>query len=261
MLDVSANVVARLGLPRFFDSAAALDAASDLAAAGLHEAVAASNLSAEATLTAAGILVARATVAASAESDLAATGITEAVAAAALSAESVLTATGTRIVFGSSMSVGPSELTVAAVRVQPAAASATGSSNATAVGLVEALAAAALAASTDATAAAVLVLPVAVEAMSAESNVADVEALPIYRLNAGTFEQTYTNNILMGRFGIDTGFSVIVKDNTVTVTDYPDTFTLEQADAYYLGGRHYQLNQSQYEAFVAAGRTDLIEVA
>lgn len=87
-----------------------------------------------------------------------------------------------------------------------------------------------------------------------------VEVPPYARLLGLTTEQVYTENILYSRYGINTGLTVILKDGVVTVTDYPDTLTLNEADAYYLGGRDYLLTQSEAQALINAGRPDLVEI-
>ena len=85
--------------------------------------------------------------------------------------------------------------------------------------------------------------------------------LPIYRFVDPHYEQVYTSVLPMSRYGIDTGQTIIFKDGVTTITDYPYQQTLEEADWYILGGRNYQLTQSQYNDLVNSGYGYLVEVA
>jgi hypothetical protein len=96
--------------------------------------------------------------------------------------------------------------------------------------------------------------------MSATLTFTPATPLPIYALAQPKYEQVYTDRVPYSRYGIDTAKSIWIIDNVVYVDDYPYQETIESADYSYLGGRHYQLTEVEYEAFVAAGRPDLVEI-
>ena len=261
MFDITSGVVALLGIPQQFYPDAALAGASDLTVSATHVHVAQASLSGESDLTATGIEIASCSATLSAESDLTAVGTEIAGGIAVMSAESDLTAAATRVQPASCSMSSSSDLAASAVRVQPAAASLSGESDLFAeIGLII-QAASSLSAESDLTADAVNVLVGSTVSMSAEATLAPVSILPIYRLIPQTYEQVYTDNILMGRFGIDTGKTILINDNIVTITDYVYQQEFEEADYAFQGGRKYQLTQDQYDAFVNAGRADLVEVA
>lgn len=80
------------------------------------------------------------------------------------------------------------------------------------------------------------------------------------RIKRNTVEHVYTYRMPAARYGIDTQGTIILKDGVIVVNEYPDTLTLDTADAYYLGGREYALTQAEYDAIVSAGRPDLVEI-
>jgi hypothetical protein len=89
---------------------------------------------------------------------------------------------------------------------------------------------------------------------------AGLATAPQYRLVFPTSEQVFTDIVPISRYGIDNAKTVILNDGTVSVEDYPDTLTLTQADAYYVGGRDYVLSESEAQALIDAGRPDLVEL-
>jgi hypothetical protein len=97
--------------------------------------------------------------------------------------------------------------------------------------------------------------------LSATGNVPAVTALPIYRLILHTTKQAITDDYFLQRFPIDVGLSLLVNDGAVTEVQTPTQNDLSEADAYYLGGRHYQLSQAQRDVLVSAGYSSYIEEA
>lgn len=262
MFDITSGVVSLLGIPQQFSGDAGLTAESELTAAGTAVRVASASLTAESDLTAAAIQVHASSASLTAESDLTATGIYVGVAQAALTAESSLTADATLVQPGASIIIGTSDLVATGTRVALGTVSMSAESDLTANGtLVVAGAQSALSAESDLVSTGTIVIPDAASVMGAELTLGPLEALPIYRLIQQVYEQVYTDNILMSRYGIDTGKTILIKDNIVTVTDYVYQTEFEDADYAYQGGRWYQLSQEEYEAFVNAGRPDLVEVA
>lgn len=262
MFDITSGVVSLLGIPLQFDGAAGLTAESDLTAAGTAVRVASASLTAESDLTATAIYVGVSSAALTAESNLTAAGTYVGVASVSMSAQSELTAAGTIVQPGASIIIGTSDLVATGTRVALGTVSMSAESNLTAVGgLIVDGGTATLDADGSLTADGTLVVTDSTSSMSAELTLGALEALPIYRLIQQTYEQVYTNNILLSRYGIDTGKTILIKDNIVTVTDYVYQDEFEDADYAYQGGRWYQLSQQEYEAFVNAGRADLVQVA
>jgi hypothetical protein len=219
-------------------------------------------MSAESACTAVGIYVGAGAAALSGQSSLASVGTRFAVVSAALTFQSSLAAAATVVQLGAAIEVGSSELVATAIRVPLASASLTAQSDVTAVAVrVLTGAASSIAFDTACSSVAVIVKISPPATMTSELTFTPASALPIYRLAQPKYEQVYTDALPFSRFGIDTAKTVYIKNNTVTVTDYVYQDDIESADYAYLGGRHYQLSQSEYDAFVSAGRSDLVEVA
>lgn len=286
MAGLLSRVVSLLGIPQQFSGATALTAQSALTAdatliPGYTTWQGAAALSGQSSLTVSGTVVQVASAGQTSQSDLVASGTAVRVSASALEAsstlvagavwvakataslsgQSTLTATATRMVLGSDIIVGTSDLTAAGTRVALGATDLTAQSNMTASGgLIVNAGTAPLTGESALDSYAVYVQIGPSISMSGTLTV-DGSMLPINRFIDPHYEQTYTDNILMGRFGIDTGKTVIVKGGEVTITDYPYQDELEQADFYLLGGHHYQLTDEQAQVLINAGHGELVEIA
>ncbi len=97
--------------------------------------------------------------------------------------------------------------------------------------------------------------------MTAQSNCTVQAPLPIYRLELPQVEYSYTRNILLSRYPIHVGQSLLITDGVGQIVEIPGVEETNLADFYFAGGHRYQLNQTEYEAVVAAGFGDLVEVA
>lgn len=285
MAGLLSRVVSLLGIPQQFTGASALTAQSSLTAdgtliPGYTTWQGASALTAQSSLTGSGLLVQVASAALTSQSSLSvsatqvrpaasvldgsstltAGAIWVASAAASLSSQNNLTANATRVILGSDIIVGTSDLVAAATRVSLGATDLTVQSSLTANGgLIVNAGTASLSSNTN-------LSPYAVRVQIGDTVMTGTlsmtgSMLPINRFIDPHYEQTYTDNILMGRYGIDTGKTVIVKDGVVTITDYPYQDELEAADFYLLGGHHYQLTDEQAQTLIDAGHGELVEIA
>lgn len=261
MWGITERVVALLGIPRSFTGDAGLSASSSLSASGTRVQVTSSALTAQSDLSAAGTHIGIASASLSGESALSVSGTMVALSAANMAAEGSLTATALLIGVASSIEVGSSDLTATALRVIPSEAALAADSDLSAVGGIIYVGESALSADGDLTASGTYVQLASVTPMSGTLTVTPPTPLPIYRLAQPQYETVYTTVLPMSRYGIDTAKTIYIKDNVVVITDYVYQDEIESADYAFLGGRHYQLTEDQYQAFVAAGRPDLVEVA
>jgi hypothetical protein len=198
----------------------------------------------------------------SGESTLTAAGTYVGVGSAALSAQSALSAAATVVEIGVSIIVGTSDLSASATRVAVGAAGLSADAVLTALGgLIVNAGTAELAGDLDLAASGTAVRTGAVVSMSATLTLAPVTPEPIYRLLDPTSEQVYTEILPFSRFGIDVGKTILINGTDLQVVETPMMQELSSADFYFLGGRQYQLTDEEYAAFVACGRTDLVEVA
>ena len=83
-----------------------------------------------------------------------------------------------------------------------------------------------------------------------------------YYLDLPTSLESYTDNILLSRFPIDHGVSLLVTADGETFTgvlqQFPDQVQVENATYYYAGGHYYVLSQAEIDAITDAGFGDLI---
>lgn len=261
MWGITERVVALLGIPRSFTGDAGLSASSSLSASGTRVQVTSSALTAQSDLSAAASQIALSSAVLTADGALSATSVKVTFAAANMAADGGLSATATLIGLASSIEVGSSDLAATALRVIPSEAALAADTDLSAVGGIIYVGESALSADGDLTASGTYVQLASVTPMSGTLTVAPPTPLPIYRLAQPQYETVYTTVLPMSRYGIDTAKTIYIKDNVVTITDYVYQDEIESADHAFLGGRHYQLTEDQYQAFVAAGRPDLVEVA
>jgi hypothetical protein len=81
----------------------------------------------------------------------------------------------------------------------------------------------------------------------------------MYRVTPRTVEETYTRNILLGRYGIDQAFSLLVTGSTVTFTQSPMDTELLAADWYIIGGHERVLTGAEASSLISAGYGSLLE--
>jgi hypothetical protein len=82
-----------------------------------------------------------------------------------------------------------------------------------------------------------------------------------YRLVDLSSGQVYTSNILLGRYSIESGNTLLYTGGVVTVTDSPLDTDLAAADWYVLGGHDRTLTASQVADLQSAGYGALVETA
>lgn len=88
-----------------------------------------------------------------------------------------------------------------------------------------------------------------------------VSVSPVYRLVLPTRKNAFTRHKLFGRYLIDTGVAMLIKNGAVTFSEAPSDNELKDSDQYFLGGYRHQINSSQRAVIVAAGYGALIEEA
>ena len=84
-----------------------------------------------------------------------------------------------------------------------------------------------------------------------------------YYLDLPTSLESYTDNILLSRYRIDHGISLMITADGATFTgvlqQFPDQVQVRDATYYYAGGHYYVLSQPEIDAITAAGFGALIE--
>lgn len=222
MFDIADPIVGLLGLPNLgVDATLDMSAQSELSASGTGVLRSTVAMSADGSLAFNAVRITEAVALSSAQSELTATGIYVGLGAAAMSAESNFSPVG-GVVFG-----GASDMT----------------------------------AETALSATATYVVIAFSVSMSAESNMPAVTPEPIYRLILPTVEYAYSTNILLARYPIANGVSLVIDNGVGELREFVDQNTTLTADYYFGGGRNYQLTPSQYTAVDDAGFGYLVEVA
>lgn len=82
---------------------------------------------------------------------------------------------------------------------------------------------------------------------------------PVFRLILPTRKNTFTRHRLFGRYAIDTGVAMLIKDGAVTLSEAPSDTELKESDFFFLGGYRHQITPLQRAAIVAAGYGELVE--
>jgi hypothetical protein len=82
---------------------------------------------------------------------------------------------------------------------------------------------------------------------------------PVFRLILPTRKNTFTRHRLFGRYAIDTGVAMLIKDGAVTFSEAPSDNELKDSDLYFLGGYRHQITPAQRAVIVSAGYGDLVE--
>jgi hypothetical protein len=81
-----------------------------------------------------------------------------------------------------------------------------------------------------------------------------------YILTLPTEEMAFTDNILLKRYPIHVGKSLLITGATGVITTYPSQSEIGNADFYFGGGRRHVLSDAEYGAVVASGYSDLVSV-
>jgi len=219
MLDISEPIVQLLGVPQQFDGAADVSGESDLVAAANITAFAGSSLSVESALTANGVSVL--------------------FASSAMSAESDLSITVNLVLAAASINIASSDLVAEATNLRFATARPI---NLEVVGSFTALVA----------------HPVAGRPFVASSALTATIYTNPRLLVLPTVEYAYTTHVLLERYPIDNGRSLLITSGVGEIGDFFAQDQIREADYYFGGGRRHELTPAEEAAVVAAGYGDLI---
>jgi hypothetical protein len=214
MFDISEPIVTLLGVPQQFDGASDLSAESVFSSDANLTALAESDLVAESALTADGILVL--------------------FAAAAMSAQSSLVVTETIVNLAASIVIATSDLVAESTNVREAIPSPfTADGNLVATLFIGA--------------------PVAARPIVASSNLTATVYTPSNYLVLPTIEVAYTDNILLKRYPIDNGQTLLITDNVGTLVTFAAQQDIANADYYFRGGSTNILDDEALASVQAAG--------
>ena len=81
-----------------------------------------------------------------------------------------------------------------------------------------------------------------------------------YLLTLPTEEVAYSTNVLLQRYPIDEGRSLLITGTTGVITSFPDQLSIDEADYYFGGGRETFLTDEEYAAVVAAGFGEYVTI-
>ncbi len=81
-----------------------------------------------------------------------------------------------------------------------------------------------------------------------------------YVLRTPTQEIAYTDHILLSRYPVLVGISLLITGGTATETSDPSQDEIDAADYYFGGGRDHILSDAEYAVVVAAGYGDYVSV-
>lgn len=82
---------------------------------------------------------------------------------------------------------------------------------------------------------------------------------PVFRLILPTRQNTFTRHRLFGRYPVETGVALLIKDGVATFSEAPSDNELKDADFYFLGGYRHQITPVERAAIVSAGYAELVE--
>lgn len=197
----------------------------------------------------------------SAQTDASASAIAVGVASVAMSADGSLAFNAVRITEAVAMSSAQSSLTATGIYVGLGVVAMTASTSLSPVGGIVYGGASDMTAATDLLATATYVVIASTVSMSAQSAMPAITPEPIYRLVLPTVEYAYSTNILLVRYPIANGVSLVIDGGVGELREFVDQNTTLTADYYFGGGRRHQLDPVQYSAVTDAGFGDLVEVA
>lgn len=263
MFDITEGVVSLLGIGRTFTADASLSSDSNVTiAAPVRVVVATWDGSGESILTVPapmGIFISSSSMVA--ESDLESAAVRVHLATVSMSAESSLNTSVIRITEAIVLSAGSSDLTAVIKRLTFANIALEGASSLTADATLRFFGESTMSAESDLTATSTRVIIASTVSMSGQSNLPAVTALPIYRLVLPVKEYSYTENVLLKRYPVNSGVSLLITGTDSAFGEFVSQNEIKESDYYFGGGRRHQLNQVEYDAVVAAGVGDLVEVA
>lgn len=81
-----------------------------------------------------------------------------------------------------------------------------------------------------------------------------------YILTLPTIDTIYTDHVLLRRYTIPVGQSLLITGASGTITQFPSQDEIEDADYYFGGGRRHELTDDEYTAVVAAGYSEYVSV-
>jgi hypothetical protein len=195
----------------------------------------------------------------SGESDSSASALLTAAAAAALSAESDVTANGSAVLFGSSALSVQSALSVTTNLVLAAASINVASSNLEAESTrLQFASARIMPLEVVGTFTALVGHPVQPRPLVASSALTATIYTNPRLLVLPTVEYAFTENVLLERYPIDNGRSLLITSGVGQLGDFFAQEQIRLADYYFGGGRRHELSGEQEAAVVAAGYGDLI---
>jgi hypothetical protein len=219
MFDITEPVVSLLGIPQQFDGAADLSSESNLTSAATLVAFTQADLSAQSALTADGVRVTFAAASVSFQFNLTVDAKVVFAAASIILATSNLTAESTRLQFATAMPMSSASNMVATM---------------------------------------LIVAPVAARPMAGSSSLSATVYVPSNYLVLPTVEYAYTDNVLLRRFPIDNGLSLLINGTSGTLADFFAQEQIADADYYFGGGRQHILDDNELAAVEAAGYGEYI---
>jgi hypothetical protein len=240
MLDVTENVVSRLGFPLFYDGDSVLTASSNLSSDAIINIVVSATIFGESSLTAVANIGAGGVAVLSGESDLTSDAIILVQVSTSLSAEATLTVATKIVNLAASLVAGESDLTAVTTRIFFTEISLSSESNLTASGTLINLA-----------------VP---RPLNGDLNLSAALFEPLNVLVLPTVEYTYTEDRLLRRYSITSGKSLIINGTAGTIQDFFSQDQTLEADYYFAGGHRYVLNPIEVAAVETAGFGDLITI-
>ena len=254
MYDITEPVVTLLGIGLVASGSASLTAESNLTSAAITVTFGESVLSGESALTADAVNVLVAASSLSAESSLVSAVSVAAAAASSLSAESNLVAGIFQTWQGAAGLSAEVTLTITENIVAAAAVLANGGSNLVADGVTARVAnPQPLSSNCDLVATISIGAPVEGRPFVFSSELEATVYVPSKYLVLPTIELTYTDNILLRRYGIDNGQALLINGTTGTLSVFPAQQEIADADYYFRGGATNLLDDTEEAAVIAAG--------
>lgn len=214
MFDITESVVSLLGIPQQFDGAADLTSESSLTANGNVAFFVTSELVAESSVVADGVRITFAASNITFQADLTVGGNLVKAAASIILATSNLTAESTRLQFATGKPMVASSSLVATM---------------------------------------LIAAPVAGRPMTGTLTVSATVYVPSKYLVLPTIEVSYTDNVLLKRYPIDNGQSLLITNNVGTLLTFPAQEEIADADYYFRGGATNILDDAALAAVEAAG--------
>lgn len=82
----------------------------------------------------------------------------------------------------------------------------------------------------------------------------------MYVLTLPTELVAYSTNVLLQRYPIDEGRSLLITGTSGVITSFPDQLSIDEADYYFGGGRFTILTDEEYNAVIAAGFGEYVTI-